>query len=345
MASKSVTLTEVSTGKVIYVSASNILNFYATGADSIVTFVSNTGEIYTGTFDETVGTVNTAAARTQALTLTDSGTTFYLNSDRIIYIEANGSGATITYNGEQQYPVKYDVDETPANINTAAGNTFAISVLAENGGSTNTVYINNLYINSFEAASSTVTLPTLTATYSIKEETVAPSAGGAGYTAATVSFAGGGVGAVLPTATATVNAGAVDAIIISDGGSNITADVTCTIAGDGVGALAVDVIHHILDTLTLATTGAGLDAQPTVSFSAGAVTATATIGIDNTTEVADSVTITNVGSYLASQFPPTITIAGGAGTKLLYNDFKLTALNQLDVATAPATIQSTINAL
>jgi hypothetical protein len=188
-------------------------------------------------------------------------------------------------------------------------------------------------------------LPTLSATYKILLETVAPSAAGSGYTAATVAFAGGGVGAVLPTGTVTVNAGAVTGITIVTPGSNITADVTATISGDGTLAAAVNVIHHVLDTLTLATVGAGLDSQPTVTFGAGTVVATATIGIDNETEVADSVTITNVGSYLASAFPPTITIAGGVGSKIMYNDFKLTALNQLDAASAPSDIQTIINAL
>jgi len=343
MASKSVTLTDLETGKVILVSAHNIIYLSASGGNSIVTFLSNTNEVLTIKANESVSTVNTAAARTQALTLSTGGT-LYLNSDRIIYIDAKGSGSSIVYNAEAQAPVVINVDESPSTVNTAAGNTFAVLVNDEVGGATITRYINNLQVSSIEESSSVV-LPTLNATYRIKLGTYNTSAVGSGYTAATVSFSGGGTGAVLPTATANLVADEVVSITITSTGSNITDDVLVTISGDGSAAAAVNVIKHELDTLTLATVGSGLGSQPTVTFGSGTVVATATIGIDPTAGIADSVNITNEGEYLASAFPPSITIAGGAGCKVLYNDFLLTPVKQLSVAQAATTVQTNINAL
>ena len=61
-------------------------------------------------------------------------------------------------------------------------------------------------------------------------------------------------------------------------------------------------------------------------------------------KIATTTTITNVGSYLASAFPPTITIAGGAGCYCLY-DSKKGAFEKLQLGTTAATLTTAINAL
>jgi phage tail sheath protein FI len=77
------------------------------------------------------------------------------------------------------------------------------------------------------------------------------TAAGANYTAATVSFAGGGQGAVLPVAKVLITNGKVSGLEFTTLGYGIVAPVTATIAGDGAGA-----------TVTIQT---GASANPVVS--------------------------------------------------------------------------------
>lgn len=341
MASKLISLTNLSLGgAAMKLSANKVVRFTASGSDTLLGYINQQDKYVEHLMDETVGTINTAAARTQAVTLTSDGSTVYINSDRIIYLDTKDSKTIITLANEgKPVPEVLVVDETAADINTAAGNTFLVT--AQVTGSTR--YINNLYIDSVVADAAT-SLPTVSATYKIKVETVALTVQGAGYTSATVSFSGGGTGATLPTASATVAAGAVTQITILTAGSNITADVLVTINGDGAGATCIDKIHHVLDTLTITNGGENLNSNPTMTFSAGTVTATATFGFDTDQQKVISTTITNVGSYIASAFPPTITIAGGAGAVVLY-DSKKSSFEKLYVTQTAAAIQTTVNAL
>lgn len=341
MASKLISLTNLSLGgAAMKLSANKVVRFTASGSDTVLGYINQQDKYVEHLMDETVGAINTAAARTQAVTLTSDGSTVYINSDRIIYLDTKDSKTIITLANEgKPVPDVLVVDETAANINTAAGNTFLVT--AQVTGSTR--YINNLYIDSVVADAAT-SLPTVSATYKIKVETVALTVQGAGYTAATVSFSGGGTGATLPTASATVVAGAVTQITILTAGSNITADVLVTINGDGAGATCIDKIHHVLDTLTVTDGGENLNSNPTMTFSAGTVTATATFDFDADQQKVIDTNITNVGSYIASAFPPTITIAGGAGAVILY-DSKKSAFEKLYVTQTAAAIQTTVNAL
>lgn len=74
---------------------------------------------------------------------------------------------------------------------------------------------------------------------------VTVTAGGSGYTSATVAFSGGGGSGA--TATATVAAGAVTAVTVTAAGSGYTTTPTVTISGDGTGATATaTLVGHIL---------------------------------------------------------------------------------------------------
>ena len=59
---------------------------------------------------------------------------------------------------------------------------------------------------------------------------------GDNYTVATVTFAGGGDGAILPVVTATIEEGKIKGFEIVSPGFNITGALTATLAGDGEGA-------------------------------------------------------------------------------------------------------------
>jgi hypothetical protein len=335
---KSCLLTDKATGTVFYVLSNKIVKFIASGSDSLVTYLSQNGTVITRLVDETVGTIDGyEAAAFQAVTLT-TGETLYINNANIVYIDLATSTRLISlynFNGVEVI----EVSTAAATINTAAGVTLAVTV--QNGSVTR--YINSLLIDtlSFEGVEE---LPTLTATYKIKTEQVNLTVQGSGYSSAAVTFSGGGTGAVLPTATAHITGNAVDYITINTAGSNITADVTVTITGNGTGATCVDKISHVLDTLTVATPGANLNTAPTATFSAGTVTATATIQIDADLEEATGTTITQAGEYLASAFPPTITVAGGTGCYCLY-DSKKGAFEKLQLETTAATLNAAINAL
>lgn len=340
-ASKSISLTVVADGSTLKLSANNIVKFQASGSDTLLTYLTNGNRLMTKLFDETVGTINTAAARTQAVTLDSDGSTLYIHSDKIIYLDIVTAGTNITYwNPGKAAPEVITVTEAASAINTAAGNTFRVVMQ----GTAVSRYINNLFINEIDPESVN-SLPTVSATYKLLLETVATSAVGSGYLDAAVVFTGGGVGAVLPTATANIVAGEVVSITIDTAGSNITDDLTVTItSATGSNAAAVDVIHYTLDTLTLTDNGSNLNSTPTITFSAGTVTSTASFTYDGVAQNVSAVAIGTAGSYLTSAFPPTITIAGGAGAQILY-DSKKTGFERLQVEATAAALQTIINAL
>ena len=76
-----------------------------------------------------------------------------------------------------------------------------------------------------------------------KVGTGAVTAGGSGYTAATVAFSGGGGSGAA--ATAVVSGGAVISITITTAGSGYTSAPTMTISGDGTGATAIANLEEI----------------------------------------------------------------------------------------------------
>lgn len=83
--------------------------------------------------------------------------------------------------------------------------------------------------------------------------TITVTAGGSGYTSATVTISAPnayGVGFTQATATATVLAGAVTAISVTNGGTGyISPGTTVTISGDGTGATASPVLQSYMSTV------------------------------------------------------------------------------------------------
>lgn len=342
-ASKSVSLTDVATGKPFELSAANIINFLASGANTLITYVSNRDTVISRLVTQGVAAINGATGgRTQAVT--QSTGVIYINSDRIIFLDDITTSRMIIYDAGVNIPAKLFVSEVIAVIDIAAGNTFTITTQPTTEQASVSRWINNLLINQI-LPDNIVKLPTLAATYKIKIEVLTPTAGGAAYVDAAATFSGGGVGAVLPTATVAFALGAVTGMTIVTAGSNITADVLVTItSASGAGATFVNKINHILDTLIVTDGGENVSAYPTVTFGAGTVTATAYVTLDTFAQKVSSVTISNVGAYLASAFPPTITLSGGSGATIHYNS-KGTGFDNIQVLQTSAALKITINAL
>ena len=149
--------------------------------------------------------------------------------------------------------------------------------------------------------------------------------GGAGYTAPTVVFTGGGVGTGA-AATATVSGGVVTALTITNHGSGYNAVPTVTITGGGgINATATaTILGGVVDTLTLGAGGTGY-VTPTIGFSGGtgsgaAAAATVTAG------VVTAITVTNPGSGYTVL--PSVSITGTGTGATATASFALTLPQQ-----------------
>ena len=344
-ASKSISLTELSTGKAFDLSAANIINFTAinAGADSQITFLNSFGRVITKEVAEAVATINTAAARTQAVTIDNAASTIiYLHSDKIIFVDALTANRQILYNASLNYPVKYLVTESAANINTAAGNTFAITI-QETGA---TRYINNLFVGS--AITEDVTdYPVVTFTTRVEAASGVIRTVGTGYTSPTVAITGGVTNptGVLTTkvVTATIVAGGTGgtpgAVTITgttgtgtrfqatgtiNGGGVLTGQLVVTVAGNYSvpvtniaiepvtgGALSGCTVSVSLGLLafTLTGTGGGYTAYPVYTIT----DATGVNGVVSAnSEIESPMTIVSAGSNLNTT--PTLTFSATTGT-------------------------------
>lgn len=127
-----VVVTRKDTGTKFQVSTTKIISFIgqSQGTDTLLTYIDQRGQSTNTLVDETPAAIDAlTGGRTQAVTLNSSGLTQYINSDNIIYLDTTSFGCRITYNisgpaGKYRQPPTFiDVTETPASINTAAGNT------------------------------------------------------------------------------------------------------------------------------------------------------------------------------------------------------------------------------
>lgn len=123
-------------GTKFQVSTTKIIKFkgQSQGTDTLLSYIDQRGQATDLLVDETPAAVNAlTGGRTQAVTLDSDGSTLYINSDNIIYLDTTTFGCRITYNisgsaGKYRQPPTFiDVTETPGSINTAAGNTGIIT--------------------------------------------------------------------------------------------------------------------------------------------------------------------------------------------------------------------------
>jgi len=311
-ASKSVSVTDFITGKAFKISANNILNFLAQGANTQITYIDNRGKVLSRLVTESLATINTAAARTQAVT--QDGVTIYINSDRIIFIDDITSSRMITYDAGVNVPAKYFVSESAANINTAAGNTFAITTQASPNQVSVTRYINNLRIDQItaEAVSSQAVLQLL-----MRPESYTVTAAGTGFTSApsVAITGGGGTGA---TATSTLKLlSSVPAVA----GSGYAPADTITLAGGTSTTTAIaNVVRTKLVSVAVNATGAGYVAGDTITLAGGTFSTAAVLTV--LTETGGAVTtfsISTAGSYTVNTATFTQGSTSGSGTGATFN--------------------------
>ncbi|MDD5186240.1 MAG: hypothetical protein PHS84_13350, partial [Paludibacter sp.] len=255
-ASKSISLTDLATGKTFKLSANQILNFLGinSGADSQLTYIDDRNNVIVRQVGEAPATINTAAARTQAVTLDDADSTvIYIHSDKIIFIDDLTSNRQILYNGYTNYPVKYLVTESAAAINTAAGNTFIITTQPSGNVPSISRYINNLYINAIEGEA-VGEAPSITFTTKVKTATGAVTTAGTGYTTLAAAITGGGG----TGATGTVTGKAISGVIAAAGTGYVAGTSVVTITG-GTAATAskFNVTHTQVVSATVAAGGTG----------------------------------------------------------------------------------------
>ena len=138
---------------------------------------------------------------------------------------------------------------------------------------------------------------------------VTVTAGGAGYTSPTVAITGGGGSGA--TAAATVTAGAVTAVTITNPGTGYTTAPTVTITGGGgSGATAsATLVGKELSAITVTSGGSGFT-SPTVNFTGGSGSGAAgTVSV--TAGAVTAVNVTNPGTGYTTL--PTVAISGGGG--------------------------------
>lgn len=308
-ASKSVTVTDFNTGTAFTISAANILIFLASGSNTLISYVDNRGKVHSRLVTESLATINTAAARTQAVTQTSG--IIYINSDRIIYLDDLTANRMINYDAGVNVPAKYFVSESAASINTAAGNTFAITTQPSATQASRTRYINNLRIDAItpEAPS---TAPVISFTTNVKTGTGVVSVVGTGYTNPTITITGGGGSG----ATATVGTKVITATVVAAGsggtpglttftgttGTGTKFTCTGTIGGGGTlsGALTV-VIQGAYGAGTPITL---ITAEPITGGSLTGATVSVSLGLQ-------AVTITANGTGYTSY--PTYTVVDSTG--------------------------------
>lgn len=130
---------------------------------------------------------------------------------------------------------------------------------------------------------------------------------GSGYTGANVGFSGGGGSGA--TAVAVVNGGQVVSITITSPGSGYTSAPTIAITGDGTLATATAQIQgNSIIGVTMTANGSGYTSAPTVTFGGAGSSATGTAELNTSGGVA-SVTIDNAGTGFF--IPPLLSFVGG----------------------------------
>lgn len=347
-ASKSISLTVSATGSTMKLSANNIVYFTVSGSGSLVTFINEQDHIVTILFDESVSTINTAAVRTQAVTLTDDNSTVrYIHSDKIIQLTAVTAGTSILYwNSGKAAPDVFEVSEIPSAINTAAGNLIPITTQPTSATPSRTLYINNLFIMRL-VGEDVGTEPTITFTTKVKTGTGVVTTAGTGYTNPTVAITGGGGSGATGTLTtkvvsATIQAGGTggtpgtqtvtgttgtgtkfQASVTVSGGGVITAILSITVAGNYTvppsisaepvtGASLTGATLNLslgLLAFTVTAAGTGFTSYPTYTIT----DATGVSGVVTASQTVESpMTIVDGGSNLNTA--PTLTFSSTTGT-------------------------------
>jgi hypothetical protein len=309
---KVISLTDKNSGYAFKLAADKIINFFGvnSGADSSITYVDiTTGHVVTRIVDEAPATINTAAAKTFSITLT-TGETLYIHADRIVYIADLGATRQISYYNEQGASLlQLSSSTAAATINTAAGNTFAITVPAD--GST-------LYLNCNLIADLTPNSAVRQALFAVllKAESATVVAPGSGYeTDDTITIDGGESSekVILAVASTKLVAAAINAA-----GSGYAIGDHITLAGGTSTTKAIIVVDTVGgggEILTFHITTAGSYTVETASLTQFSTTGSGTGATFNGGLFGVlTVTVSDAGSYSATPSNPASQLeSSGAG--------------------------------
>lgn len=184
---------------------------------------------------------------------------------------------------------------TEPNIEQRGSNQIVVELPMPEGGLTDAQKerLGRMVLLEFRELSEVQYEATATLATSGSVKSIPVSAGGTGYTNATVTITGGGgTGA---TATATITDGAVTAITVTNGGSDYASSPGVTISGDGTGAQAdTPVLGFAIESIEVTSGGSGFTTAPAVTIGGDGTGANATATIAN--ETVTAITVTNGGS-------------------------------------------------
>ena len=146
--SKSISLTDYKTGEAFKLSANQII-YFMVNADGVleITYTDNRDNIIVRLVSQSAATVNTAAARTFAVTLESTGGLLYIHGDKIIFVDDFATNTVVTYDSKKAYPDSLVVSTGGSAIETASENLLPVTVAA----TLTTRYINNLLVNAITA--------------------------------------------------------------------------------------------------------------------------------------------------------------------------------------------------
>lgn len=142
--SKSISLTDYKTGEAFKLSANQII-YFMTNTDGVVelTYTDNRDNIIVRLVTQSATTINTAAARTFAVTLESTGGLLFIHGDKIIFVDDFATNTVVTYDSKKAYPDSLVVSTGGSAIESASENLFPVTVAATGA----TRYINNLLVN------------------------------------------------------------------------------------------------------------------------------------------------------------------------------------------------------
>jgi hypothetical protein len=352
---KVISLTEKATGIAFKLAADNIINFYAVnaGADSFITFIDKvSGKLRTMTVDEAVATINTAAAKTFAVTYVDGGVV-YIHADRIVFIADLGTTRLISYYSEQAVLQQLIVSTSAAAINTAAGNTFAITMTGDNS----VRYINcNLigtisskgilasgalsaivavagtgYVtgDTIDLAGGTNTGAGELTVATTKPVSLATNAAGTGYAPGDTILTAGGTAATHATLTVT-NTKAVSADVAVGGTGDLVDSAGVIVEGTtGTGTkfrASVTIVGNAIDSVQSITVAGNYTVNPTdianepVIYISGGAGGSVLTGAELSVVMGVlTATITTAGAYTVNSATFTQNTTSGAGTGATFN--------------------------
>lgn len=355
-ASKLIELTDYTTESTFYVSCDKIIKVVPQGmGDTLITYIGQSEKVLTKRVSTDAYTIANASASNNTNVLLDvellDGTVIIINTDRVIYSQdviLPSSYNLVTYDSGLTAPAVYKVISMhAADLAGHSYSMFPVTLQPSPSQPSAVRYINNLNI-ALVTEEIVNTLPTFSfKTIAKLGHNPIVDNGTSGIIDATVAFSGGGA-TVQATGHLTLTVGgAIDEFIVDTPGSGYTSYPTITITiVDGTPLTTPEVAGYFkVDDLAIVDAGQNINTVPTLTFSAGGITAEASCTIDANTQKVDSVSLDVVGRYQSNDdVYPTLAVTGGAGAQILYDEKKV-EFTHLQIEETVADIVAAVNAL